>query len=95
MQGTRVRALDWEDPTCRRATKPVHHNYWAWTLEPASHNYWACVPQLLNPTCLEPVLHNKRSHHNEKPTHHNEEQPSLTATREIPWAATKAQRSHK
>ena len=27
MQGTRVRALVWEDPTCRRATKPVRHNY--------------------------------------------------------------------
>ena len=28
MQGTRVQALVWEDPTCRRATKPVlHHNY--------------------------------------------------------------------
>ena len=27
MQGTWVRALVWEDPTCRRATKPVHHNY--------------------------------------------------------------------
>ena len=27
MQGTRVRALLWEDPTCRRATKPMHHNY--------------------------------------------------------------------
>ena len=27
MQGTRVRALVWEDPTCRGATKPVHHNY--------------------------------------------------------------------
>ena len=29
VQGTRVRvrALVWEDPTCRRATKPVHHNY--------------------------------------------------------------------
>ena len=27
MQGTRVRSLVWEDPTCRRATKPVHHNY--------------------------------------------------------------------
>ena len=25
------------------------------------------------PTCLEPVLHNKRSHCNEKPAHHNEE----------------------
>ena len=27
MQGTRVRALIWGDPTCRGATKPVHHNY--------------------------------------------------------------------
>ena len=27
MQGTRVRALVWEDPTCRRATGPVSHNY--------------------------------------------------------------------
>ena len=27
MQGTRVRALGWEDPTCRGATKPVSHNY--------------------------------------------------------------------
>ena len=29
MQGTQVRALAWEDPTCRGATKPVRHNYWA------------------------------------------------------------------
>ena len=27
MQGTQVRALVWEDPTCRGATKPVRHNY--------------------------------------------------------------------
>ena len=27
MQGTRVRARVREDPTCRRATKPVRHNY--------------------------------------------------------------------
>ena len=26
-QGTWVRSLVWEDPTCRRATKPVRHNY--------------------------------------------------------------------
>ena len=37
MQGTRVRSLVWEDPTCRGATKPVRHNY------------WACEPQLLGP----------------------------------------------
>ena len=27
MQGTQVRALVREDPTCRGATKPVSHNY--------------------------------------------------------------------
>ena len=27
MQGTRVRALVWEDPTCCGATKHVSHNY--------------------------------------------------------------------
>ena len=27
MQGTRVRALVREDPTCCGATKPMHHNY--------------------------------------------------------------------
>ena len=61
VQGTWVRALVWEDPTCRAATKPV------------SHNYWARVPQLLKPACLESVLHNKRSHRDEKPVHCNKE----------------------
>ena len=35
MQGMWVRALLWEDPTCRGATRPVSHNYWAlrvWSL---------------------------------------------------------------
>ena len=41
MQRTRVRALVQEDPTCRRATKLIFHNYWACALEPAHHNYWA------------------------------------------------------
>ena len=27
MQGIRVRALVWEDPTCRRATRLVSHDY--------------------------------------------------------------------
>ena len=61
MQGTRVRALIREDPTCRGATKPVRHDY------------WARVPQLLKPTRLEPVLHNKRIHNNEKPVRRSEE----------------------
>ena len=42
MQGTQVRALVWEDPTCRGATKPVRHNYWA-------HVPRACAPQQEKP----------------------------------------------
>ena len=41
-------------------------------------------PRLLKPACLEPVLRNKRSHRNEKPAHHNEEEPPLAVTREKP-----------
>ena len=73
MQGTWVQALVGEDPTCRGAAKPVRHNCWACALEPASRNYWACVPQLLKPVRLEPTLHKKRSHCNEKPMCQNEE----------------------
>ena len=90
MQVTWVRALVWEDPTCHGATKPVHQNY------------WARVPQLLSPratttelTHLEPMLRNKRSHHNKKPAHRNEEKPPLAATTESPHAAMKTQCSQK
>ena len=53
-------ALVQEDPTCRGATEPMRHNYWACALKPASHNYWARVPQLLNlrATTTEPTCHN-------------------------------------
>ena len=62
----------------------------------------ARAPQLLSlhsgarvPQLLEPVLCNKRSHHNEKPAHRSEEEPPLTATRESPHAATETQRGQK
>ena len=42
MQGTRVRALVWEDPTCCGATGPVSHNYWACVSG-------ACAPQQERP----------------------------------------------
>ena len=95
MQGTQVQALVREDPTCCEATKPVHHNDWACTPEPTTHNYWAHVPQLLKPTCLEPVLCNKRSHRNENPAHHQQRVAPLTTTRESLHAATKTQNSQK
>ena len=42
MQGTWVRALVWEDPTCHGATRPVSHNYWACASG-------ACAPQQERP----------------------------------------------
>ena len=42
MQGARVRALVWEDPTCRGATRPMSHNYWACASG-------ACAPQQERP----------------------------------------------
>ena len=72
MQGTRVRALVWEDPTCRGATKPVSHNYWACASE-------TCAPQQERPRQwkvraprwrVAPACHSwrKPSHRNEDPT---------------------------
>ena len=40
--GARALSLLQEDPTCHRATKPPHHNYWFCSLE----------PQLLSPRTL-------------------------------------------
>ena len=61
MQGIQVRALVWEDPTCRRAAKPMHHNYWACALEPVCHNYWAHVPQLLSPRATTTEAHTPKA----------------------------------
>ena len=51
MQETWVWSLIWEDPTCRRATKPLHCSY------------WVCAQgqelKLLSPCVLEPMLHNR------------------------------------
>ena len=46
-------------------------------------------------TCLELVLHNKRSHHNEKSTHSSKEESARAATRESRHAARKTQRSQE
>ena len=72
-QETWIQPLVQEDPTCLRATKPVCRNCWACAPEPGSHNYWARVSQLPKPRTLEPMLQNKRSQHNEKSVHGNEE----------------------
>ena len=59
MQGTPVRFLAQEDPTCCVAPKSV------------CHNCWACEPKLLSPMYLEPVRH-ERNHRDEKAVHCNE-----------------------
>ena len=38
MQGTQVWSLVQEDSRCHRATEPVHHSYWACSLEPMLHD---------------------------------------------------------
>ena len=60
---------------CITIVEPVLQNPGATTTEPRGCSYWS-------QSALEIVLHNKRSHRNEKPTHCNEEQPLVTATRE-------------
>ena len=57
--------------------------------KPVRHKH---EPQLLKPIHLKPVLHNKRSHHNETLKHQTKSKPLLTATRER-HAATKTQHS--
>ena len=75
MQGTRVLAMVWEDPTCRGTAKPVRHNYWACALEPASHNYWS--PCAWSPCSATRETTTMRSPH--------------AATRDSPCAAMKTQ----
>ena len=65
------------------ALEPTRHNYWAHAVQlPKPACSRARVPQLLSPwallACLEPELHNERSHWNEKPVHR-------TATKSSPY----------
>ena len=67
MQVPQVQSLVQEDPMYHGATKPVHHNYQASTLETASHNTWVHAVHQLNPVSLELKLQDKRGRRNEKP----------------------------
>ena len=53
MQGTWIQSLFYEDPTCYRVTKPVHHNSWACALESMSCNCWSPCAQSLCLTARE------------------------------------------
>ena len=68
------------------------HSFHPWSGKIPHATTKACAPQLLSiraarlkSVCLE------RSFHNEKPTHHNKEQPLLSAARGSPCTATKTQ----
>ena len=39
-QRTEVQYLAWEDPRCHGAAKPMHHNYWACTLQREKTPQW-------------------------------------------------------
>ena len=87
MQETWVQSLMGEESTCCRATMPLGHDYWACAVEPHSHNNWSqCT--------LEPVLCNRRSHHNEKPGTETRVAPALPNYRQA-WTAPKTQHSQK
>ena len=75
MQGTWVRSLAREDPTCLRATKPVHHNYWAHSpqLLKATHPR-ACAPWQEKPQQWE--AHTPQG--TVAPAHRNYRKPALS-----------------
>ena len=85
IQETQIWPLIPEDPTCCRATSPwaatielVLYSLGATITESTCHNSWSLC-------ALEPMLHFKKSHHNEKPKHHNWSiAPTLNTTRISP-----------
>ena len=86
MQGTWVRSLVREDPTCRGATKPVRHNY------------WACALECPRATTAEARAPTARAPQQEKPPQWETRTPQWRvspATRESLRAAKKTQHSQK
>ena len=82
MKGTQVRSLVQEDPTCRGATKPVHHNYWA-----RVHTTEALVPRARAPQQEKPLQWETRTP--------QQRVAPARPTRESPRAAMKTQRNQK
>ena len=66
-----------------QAAKPMFCKYEASALESKSPNYWICMLQLLKPMCLEPVIPQERSQHNEKLVHHSYRQACVQQRRPI------------
>ena len=72
--GTQVQFLVQEDSTCCGTMKLAHQ-----LLNLCSRPH---KPQLPEPLSLEPMLRNRRRHHNEKPSHRNKEEPRFASARE-------------
>ena len=68
MQGRGLGSPAQEDSTRCRPAKPIHHSYWASSLQPRNPNSWAHILQLLTSDCPESVLCDKGSQHSEKPS---------------------------
>ena len=75
MQGTPVRSLVQEDPTCDGATEPVHQQSGA--REPQLLSLSADITES---KCLGTMLSNKRSHCNKKLVHTTREECPLATT---------------
>ena len=79
LQRTRVRALVREDPTCRGATKPVHHNYLSLRsrahvpqrLSPRATTTEACAPRACAPEEKPPQWEACAPQQRVDPAHHN------------------------
>ena len=88
MQGTQVRSLVQEDPTCLGATKPVNHSYWARDLESTRWNNW-------HPCTYSSCYATRKATTMRSLSTATTEQLPLAATRESLCTATKTQRSQK
>ena len=75
---TQFQSLVWEDFTCRRATKLMHHNYWACTLSSVAQ---LCLILCDPVDCSTPGL----------PVHH--QLPEFTQTH-VHWVGDAIQPSH-
>ena len=72
------------NPTCHRATEPMHCSYWA--LEPESCSYWAHVPELQKLKC--PGVHAPNATRKDTAMRNlhtaTREYPPITSAREKP-----------
>ena len=66
-----TQSLVHSNSTCCRATKARVPQILTLCSRARESQLLSLSGTLLKPACLEPVLCNKRSHHNEKPMHHN------------------------